>query len=162
METVERRQVQLIRPVAWHADPLRSPVRGGRDRRWLERAARVAEGASGRWRLGCILVSGGRVLASAVNTVRNDPAVLDDQPWLSSEHAEMAALRMAGHVRGATLYVARIGSDGTTRHAQPCVRCQAQLEARSIRAVWSSDEEYILGVARFQLEHGRETAALSA
>ncbi len=99
--------------------------------------------ADGRWRVGCVLVRSGRVLAAAANSVRNDPSICADTPWLSSEHAEMAALRLAGDARGATVYVARLGSDGTWRHAQPCLRCQYKLDEQGIVAIWTSDPEYI-------------------
>ena len=90
-----------------------------------------------------MLVRSGRVLAAAANTVRNDPANCGSAPGRASEHAEMAALRLAGDAEGATAYVARLGADGTWRHAQPCLRCQHVLDRFSIHAVWTADPEYI-------------------
>jgi pyrimidine deaminase RibD-like protein len=132
-----------VRLRAWH-DPARHPVlRGGRDRRWLDRARRVAEGVDGKWRVGCVVVRSGRVLATAANSQRNDPRNLDGRLWLSSEHAEMAALRLAGNARGAVIYVARVGADGQVRHAQPCTRCRRALENAGLNIVWTSDPEYV-------------------
>lgn len=132
----------------WHDLPKHPEVRSSRDHRWLERAAKMAAVADGRWRVGCVLVRSGRVLAAAANSVRNDPANCGSTPWLSSEHAEMAALRLAGDAAGATAYVARIGADGSWRHAQPCLRCQHVLDQFSIHAVWTADPEYIEMVYR--------------
>jgi len=128
---------------AWYDPPRPAEFRSTRDQRWLERAAKVAALAEGRWRVGCVLVRSGRVLAASANSVRNDPAVCGALPWRSSEHAEMGALRLAGDAAGATAYVARLGSDGKWRHAQPCRRCQYWFDALSIHAVWTSDPEYI-------------------
>jgi pyrimidine deaminase RibD-like protein len=127
----------------WRAAPRAAELRGGRDLRWLERAARAAEEVEGRWKVGCVIVKSGRVLAVAANSARNDPSVLDGRYWLASEHAEMAALRLAAYPRGATAYVARIGAGGEMRHAQPCLRCQRWLDEYGVSAVWTSDDEYI-------------------
>jgi tRNA(Arg) A34 adenosine deaminase TadA len=115
----------------------------GRDARWLERALKVAAVADGRWRVGCVIVRGGRVLAAAANTQRNDPANVDGCFWHVSVHAEMAALRQVADPRGATAYVARIGRSGEIRHSQPCIRCREVLEESGVRAVWSSDASYV-------------------
>lgn len=115
----------------------------GRDARWLERARRVATVADGRWRVGCVIVRGGRVLAAAANTQRNDPANVDGCLWHISVHAEIAALRQVVDPHGATAYVARIGRSGELRHAQPCIRCREVLEEAGVRAVWSSDASYV-------------------
>jgi pyrimidine deaminase RibD-like protein len=97
----------------------------------------------GRWKVGCIIVQGSRVLALAANAERNDPAVLGGEFWHSSVHAEVAALRLAGDARGATAYVARVGRDGAVRHAQPCVRCQQALDEAGVSAMWTSDPAYV-------------------
>lgn len=124
----------------------------GRDARWLDRARRVAETADGRWRVGCVIVRGGRVLAVAANTQRNDPGALDGCLWHTSVHAEIAALRQVSDPRGATAYVARVGRNGETRHSQPCLRCREVLENAGVKAVWSSDASYVkdreLGITR--------------
>jgi pyrimidine deaminase RibD-like protein len=125
-----------------YADPRVLAV-DGRAARWLERAGKIASTVSGRWRVGCVIVRGGRVLAAAANSQRNDPAVLGQHIWHSSVHAEIAALRLAGDVRGATAYVARVGQNGATRHAQPCVRCQHALDEAGVRVVWTSDPAYV-------------------
>lgn len=125
-----------------YSDPRVLAVQG-RDARWLERARRIAVTVDGRWKVGCILVRGGRVLAAAANSQRNHPAVLGTELWHTSVHAEVAALRLAGEAAGATAYVARVGRDGAVKHAQPCLRCQTTLDEAGVRAVWTSDVAYV-------------------
>jgi tRNA(Arg) A34 adenosine deaminase TadA len=127
----------------WHAEPSDATIRSARDLRWLDRAARAAAEVSGQWRVGCVIVRGGSVLSVAANSLRNDPLSLGGKLWLTSEHAEAAALRLAGDVRGATAYVARVGAGGVLRHAQPCLRCQHLLDQAGVHAVWTSDPAYI-------------------
>jgi pyrimidine deaminase RibD-like protein len=109
------------------------------DARWIEYAARRAVLLTGRWRLVCVIVRGGRVLGVGTVRERNDVATCRETPWKSTEHAERAAIRSVKNTRGATAYVVRVGADGTLRHAQPCCRCQAAIEAAGLRAVWSSE-----------------------
>lgn len=117
--------------------------RSHRDARWLRLAAKAASTATGRWRVGCVIVRGGRVLAVAANSPRNEANTCPGRLWHMSEHAEEAAVRMTGSARGATAYVVRVGRDGRWRHAQPCIRCQALLDEFEIKAVWSADPEYV-------------------
>lgn len=141
----------------WHDTPQHPELRSGRDERWLARAAKVAAMAEGRWRVGCVLVRGGSVLSAAANTVRNDPSVCGATPWLASEHAEMAALRLAGDVTGATAYVARVGADGRWRHAQPCLRCRHRFDRLGVHAVWTSDDDYVRCASVRRAAAGRAT-----
>jgi tRNA(Arg) A34 adenosine deaminase TadA len=140
--TDRRMRDRFLTPAEMYSDPKVLFV-DGRDARWLERAIRVARTVDGRWKVGCVIVRGSRLLAAAANVERNDPAVLGGHLWHASVHAEIAALRLAGEARGATAYVARVGRDGSVRHAQPCARCQATLEESGVRAVWSSDPGYV-------------------
>lgn len=115
----------------------------GRDRRWMAYAEKIARGLDSRWRVACVIVKNGRVLAVAACQERNDPRCCHDRLWMSSEHAEAGALRLAGpSARGAVAYVARVGRDGKVRHAQPCRRCRAALEAAGCRYLWTSDPTY--------------------
>ena len=125
-----------------YADPQVFDLQG-RDHRWLARAVRIAQSVDGRWRVGCVVVRGSRVLAVAANTQRNHPTTLDGCLWHSSVHAEMAALRQVAEPKGTTAYVARVGRDGLVRHAQPCARCQTALTNSGVAAVWSSDQQYV-------------------
>jgi pyrimidine deaminase RibD-like protein len=164
---VAMRDLDHVQLPRWHAEPQAAQIRSTRDLRWLRRAAKAAAAVDGRWRVGCVLVRSGSVLSVAANTLRNDVWALDGQSWQASEHAEMAALRLAGDVGGATAYVARIGADGVWRHAQPCLRCQHHLDRHGVHAVWSSDPEYITARRRCdetsasRLEH-RAAAAVEA
>ncbi|WP_442816654.1 hypothetical protein [Streptomyces sp. NBC_01304] len=94
---------------------------------YLELALKCAAKSSCHYRVGAVLVRGGRVLAHAYNRPRNHPAT-DFRH--ATFHAEEVLLRKAANPRGATAYVARVGSAGTPRMARPCPRCQRAL-ARS-------------------------------
>lgn len=116
----------------------------GRDRRWLNYATALAGRSTHRWRMACVLIRGGRVIAVGNNRLRNIPGTAGVPLSQCGTHAEIAALRAAGgNVSGATAYVARVGRDGKARHAQPCRRCADALEEAGVRAVWTSDEEYL-------------------
>lgn len=125
-----------------HFSPAASTM-SAKDARWMRLAAKAASTATGKWRVGCVIVRGGRVRAVAANSFRNEANTCSGKLWHMSEHAEEAAVRMAGESHGATAYVVRLGRDGSWRHAQPCIRCQSLLDDREIRAVWSSDPAYI-------------------
>lgn len=135
-------RARMLTSTERYVDP-RTLAVAGRAARWLDRACRVASAVDGQWKVGCVIVRGGRVLSSAANSQRNSPSVLDQEFWHASVHAETAALRLASDVRGATAYIARVGRDGAVRHAQPCGRCQRALDEAGVRAVWTSDPSYV-------------------
>lgn len=107
---------------------------------------RLAEGHAStsnyhRWPMGAVLVRGGRVLAGASNDLRN-PASMDGVSFdKCSIHAEVAALKRAKHVRGATIYVARVLRTGQRGLAKPCSRCENYLISAGVRqAIWTIDD----------------------
>lgn len=110
---------------------------------WLDIATRQASQADGHFKVGAVIVRGGRVLASEYNRVRNDPAVIDTG-W--SIHAEAAALSASARctVANATLYVARLTPGGRTALARPCPSCaQAAQQAGISRVVFTGDDNLI-------------------
>lgn len=75
---------------------------------------------------------------------RNDPAIIGDAQLNYSVHAEVAALRAWGgtNLRNATLYVARIGRDGTPMMSKPCANCQQALRDAGVKkVVYTIDSE---------------------
>jgi tRNA(Arg) A34 adenosine deaminase TadA len=108
------------------------------DIRWLRLALVQAEQAPhAQWRVGAALVRGGSILSTGFNRYRNSPAQVE----LSgvSYHAEEAAIRKAGNVKGATLYVARITRSGALGTAKPCERCQELLWNSGVHTVvWTT------------------------
>ena len=90
-----------------------------------------------QWRVGAILMRGGSVLSTGYNRYRNSPAQVDLDGV--SYHAEDVAIRKAGNVKGATLYVARITRHGFLGVAKPCERCQGLLLANEVHTVvWTT------------------------
>lgn len=90
-----------------------------------------------QWRVGAILMRGGSVLSTGYNRYRNSPAQVELDGV--SYHAEDVAIRKAGNVKGATLYVARITRRGYLGIAKPCARCQDLLMEHDIhKVVWTT------------------------
>jgi tRNA(Arg) A34 adenosine deaminase TadA len=110
------------------------------DFRWLAVATAQASNAlHDKWRVGAVIVGGGRVLGVGFNRYRNDPSQVELNGV--SYHAEQVAIRRAGDVRGATIYVARITKSGYIGMAKPCPNCQELLMENGIhRAVWTETD----------------------
>jgi len=109
------------------------------DLRWLAKASQLAATAPHeKWRVGAVIVSSGRVLSTGVNRYRNHPSKVMSLDGVSY-HAEQVAIRRAGDVAGATIYVARITKSGYVGMAMPCARCQELLDNHGIHtAVWTT------------------------
>ena len=105
--------------------------------KWLSHSVSIAQRAKhSQWRVGAIIVKNGRVLGSGTNRYRNNPARVDISGV--SYHAEEVAIRKAGDVDGATIYVGRITRSGKIGLALPCPRCQDDLFGSGIsQAVWT-------------------------
>ena len=58
-----------------------------------------------------------------------------------SVHAEVDALNKASNAEGATLYVARVSSDGSPRNSRPCSRCYNKLIVSGIKKIVYTVEE---------------------
>lgn len=107
----------------------------------MKYAIRLAKRNKGRWQHAAIIVKGGRVLASAMNSCKNVPRNISPEhvPQMS-QHAEIAALKMAGpSAKGATMYVARVNRSGDPTISKPCDNCQAALLRAGIKRVeWTT------------------------
>lgn len=86
---------------------------------------------------GAVIVKGGRTLAVAINTDKNDPRNVPKPKTQAAVHAEVAAIRACGEtdLRGATIYIARRNRSGEPMMSKPCINCQAALTARGIKKV---------------------------
>lgn len=94
-----------------------------------------------KWRVGAVLVKGGRVLAAAPNTLRNEPGLAGLPLEECSVHAEAAVLQKVTNPSG-TMYVARLTKSGKQSLARPCRRCRILLIEAGIRTVvWTIDNE---------------------
>lgn len=109
----------------------------GRHRRWLAHTLELARRSRHKQRMAATAVQGGRIIIGAVNSLRNHPQHVE---WAScSRHAEAGLTR--ADIEGATIYVARIKSDGTPGLARPCRRCMELLtEAGARQVVWTAGE----------------------
>ncbi len=107
-----------------------------KDRSWLEFAASIAKESDHKYKLGSVIVSGGRPLAWSPNSIR----MSDMEPFnRCTEHAEEGCLRQLDwSAKGSTIYVVRLNQHGAWRLAKPCARCIALLNGCGVtRAVWS-------------------------
>lgn len=94
-----------------------------------------------KWRMGAVLVKGGRVLGAASNTLRNEPGLAGLPLEECSVHAEAAVLQKVAYPSG-TMYVARLTKSGKQSLARPCKRCRLLLMEAGIRTVvWTIDNE---------------------
>lgn len=104
--------------------------------RYLEIALEVAQRSKCRYRHGCIVVSKGRIIATATNKKIADPTT----HWRRSHvHAEAAAAIAAGtRAKGSIVYVARLAADGSPAYSKPCKKCQSYLERLGVaQVVWT-------------------------
>lgn len=107
------------------------------DLRWINVAVQQALLAPhDKWRVGAVLVGGGRVLSTGFNRYRNDPSQVE--PGGVSYHAEQVALRKAGDAQGSTIYIARVTRSGLIGLAKPCEACQELLAEHGVNtAIWT-------------------------
>jgi deoxycytidylate deaminase len=118
-------------------------------RSYLNRATRLAAKSQVVQRHGAVVVKGGSVISTGVNSYANDPVMfpvdhfeVDSMPRFSnrnhlSVHAEVAAIRRASseQLRGAVLYVARISKGGVVGNSAPCAQCAAEVLKAGIKKV---------------------------
>jgi len=102
------------------------------DQRWIARAIREAEKSDHYFRVGATVVVAKRS-STAHNVIRNSPLIA----WqAASTHAEEAALSRAYSLgKGGTIYVARIGRQGSLLPSHPCSRCMPQIISSGIKRV---------------------------
>ncbi|MCC3768839.1 hypothetical protein K6I34_000843 [Streptomyces sp. UNOC14_S4] len=95
-----------------------------------------------RFRVGAVLVQGGRTLVLASNVPRNSPSI---DYRHASFHAEEVIVRRVRKAPRAVLYVARVDRAGSPMLARPCRRCQFALYAAGItRAHYTTPQGYDL------------------
>lgn len=107
----------------------RSQILSSQMSKYLALAIKQAANSQCRYRVGAVLVRGGRVLGGACNKYRNHP-IIDFQN--ASFHAEEVILRRTRRPQGAVVYVARVDSQGRPLLARPCQRCQQALAAYGV------------------------------
>lgn len=107
---------------------------------WLLRTVALAGTAKSRHRHAALVVKDGVLLGQGVARRIGHGPSLSAEAWRCSYlHAEYAAICAAGSAaRGATLYVARVNSQGIPRPSEPCARCRGLAQrAGVVRIVWT-------------------------
>ena len=140
-QRASNKKAQVI--ARWHLYYQQSGL-SAKDRSRLNQALRIAENSECRQRHGAVLTQGGRVLGIGVNVNKNDPVYSGENQLAFSIHAEEAAIRAWGGsgLKGATMYVARLGKKGIPLNSRPCAKCQKMLKAAGIRrVVYTIDNE---------------------
>lgn len=86
---------------------------------------------------GAVIVKGGRVLSTGMNKERNHPKIVSSEHIKThcSVHAEIDALKKAGDVRGATMYIARVNKRGQDRSSRPCDKCYSNIINAGIKKI---------------------------
>lgn len=120
-------------------------------RNFLAMAQTAAQNSTYRYRLGAVIVSGGRVKGVGWSRKRNNPANMSDEHIKDcSVHAEIDALRGAGELRRATCYVARLDALGLPTMAKPCDICWDALLASGVTRVYWTESGGAIGAARME------------
>ena len=108
----------------------------------IGRAVEYAAKSQCHQKHGAIVVKSGRIIATSCNKANNNPAhfcedLFNEYRGYISTHAEVAALKMVSpqQARGATVYVARIMSDGSPGYSKPCPNCARLLDELGIKKV---------------------------
>lgn len=106
------------------------------------KAAALVEAAMSehKFRVGCVVARGNRILSRGRNSYKSHTAASACQ----KTHAEISALTKAHKhdLRGATVYVARLLRDGTQALAAPCNNClQAAVERGVSKVVYTASTD---------------------
>lgn len=104
----------------------------------LEKASKLAENSTNKYRHGAIIVKNGNIVSMGINRSVNHPDLVQFPKTQASVHAEVAALIACRKTNlvGATIYVARISKDGSQAMSKPCINCQKALIARGVKKVY--------------------------
>lgn len=111
-------------------------------RRIINLAAQAALRSEWKWRVGCVIYRGSKILAIGTNSsLKTSP-----KSWhnFKSRHAEFNALIKVNRLlwKGSSIFVYRIGRDGNKHMAKPCYACERMLAWAEIRRVeWSTDDD---------------------
>lgn len=107
-----------------------------RDQSWLSVATAIADSNEYRWKHGCVVTKGGKILSVGQSKRRNDPRHVDPQHLHHcSVHAEADALARVSNPRNTTVYVARTNKKGERRNSKPCANCETFMRTLGIRKV---------------------------
>lgn len=108
------------------------------DTSFLSATAKIAQTSDYRFRMAAMIVKSGRVLGGDTNSPKISP---NTPPKRVSTHAEIRAIKGVKNTVGATMYIARLSSEGATALSKPCVWClQHIIDAGISRIVYTDNE----------------------
>lgn len=110
-----------------------------RDRKWLNKATKLAKMSQCSQRHGTVVTIGGRIVSVGINTDRYNPreTQYEIDPNVLAIHAEIAALRALGNeARGAKVYVSRwMHKSYKTGLSRPCDNCYEALVEAGVKEI---------------------------
>lgn len=112
---------------------------GTSKRKFIQKAAELAEFSDCPKRHGCVVVRSGVIVGRGWNKHRNSVNILAPEHILtgSSVHAERMALKAAGeNAKGADIYVVRIGVRGDLLLSRPCNLCYAEIIKSGVTEIY--------------------------
>lgn len=108
------------------------------DLSFLSATAKIAQTSDYRFRMAALIVKSGRVLGGDTNSPKISPST---PPKRVSTHAEIRAMKGVKNTQGATMYIARLSSGGTTLLSRPCVWCLCHIIDAGISRIVYTDNE---------------------
>lgn len=116
---------------------MKQEILSKRDVVMLSRCLSIAENSNCKQKHGALIYKGGRVLSTGFNTTRNQHPTMLINTSDYTVHAEIAAMRQldASDLRGATIYIGRIGRSRPALNSMPCPDCASYIEAAGIKRV---------------------------
>ena len=124
-----------------------------RTQRYIEMARKVALQSAFRYRVGCIIVSRGIVIAAECNSLRHQ-SVLHTNHWEGSLHSEVAALARVLRdgrrewLKGASMYVVRVNKAGSLAMALPCHNCHKEILTSGVKRCYYSNSDGLISEIR--------------
>ena len=108
-----------------------------RDERLIKLTLKVAEKSQHRFPIGAIIAIGSRILSLGINKYRTHPQQINHHTNEvgGSIHAELDAIISCQNTKDATIYIARLLSNGDAGLAKPCKICQKIIESCGIKKV---------------------------
>lgn len=115
-----------------------------KDQRGYNLARKAADLSVCRYKMGAAIVRGGNVLSINHNALKTHTDHAQWPHWVCSQHAEMRAVILARcDIRGAIMYVARVGGNEISK---PCVHCYNVIRLAGIREIVYSDGKKLIKV----------------
>jgi len=118
-----------------------------KSKRYITLATKVAEQSDyGKFRHGAVLVKGSSVRNVSCNKQRHchfGKRFRDPHTGNATLHAELGVILGMDRTKtqGATVYVARINSDGERRMSKPCPMCEAAMRHVGVKKVVYTDRD---------------------